>query len=59
MIFDDDHLAVRWSPANWVHDTKAGEALSSPERRVGAEQMEFSRLKAELARMKMERDKLK
>lgn len=45
--------------ANRVHDTKAGKALSSPERAVSAEQMEISRLKAELARVKMERDILK
>jgi len=42
--------------ANWVHDTKAGKALSSPERPVSAEQMEISRLRAELSRVKMERD---
>jgi len=45
--------------ANWVHDTKTGKGLSSPERPVSEEQMEISRLKTKLASMKMERDILK
>ena len=41
---------------NWIKAQQGGKRLSSPEHPVSAEQMESSRLRAELARVKMERD---
>ena len=41
---------------NWVKAQRQGELEGSGRRTVTAEQMEISRLRAELARVKMERD---
>ena len=41
---------------NWVKAQRQGELEGSGSRTVTAEQMEISRLRAELARVKMERD---
>jgi transposase len=41
---------------NWVKAQRAGELTGADSRAVSAEQMEISRLRAELARVKMERD---
>ncbi len=41
---------------NWIKAQRQGKLLGSPENPVSAEQMEISRLRAELARVKMERD---
>ncbi len=41
---------------NWVKAHRQGELKSAVGRTVTAEQMEISRLRAELARVKMERD---
>lgn len=45
--------------SNWVRLAEAGELQGAGERPVSAEQMELARLRAELARVKMERDILK
>jgi transposase-like protein len=45
--------------SNWVRLAEAGELMGAGERPVSAEQMELARLRAELARVKMERDILK
>jgi transposase-like protein len=45
--------------SNWVRLADKGELQSAGERPVSAEQMELARLRAELARVKMERDILK
>ena len=44
---------------NWVRAAEKGELQGAGERPVSAEQMELARLRAELARVKMERDILK
>jgi transposase len=44
---------------NWVKAQAAGELKAQAGKGVSAEQMEISRLRAELARVKMERDILK
>ena len=44
---------------NWVRLSEKGELQGAGERPVSAEQMELARLRAELARVKMERDLLK
>ena len=44
---------------NWVRLADKGELQGAGERPVSAEQMELARLRAELARVKMERDILK
>ena len=41
---------------NWVKADRLGKLRGAETRRVSAEQMEISRLRAELARVKMERD---
>jgi len=41
---------------NWGKAQRAGELTGADSRAVSAEQMEISRLRAELARVKMERD---
>lgn len=41
---------------NWIKAQRQGKPLDGPEKPVTAEQMEISRLRAELARVKMERD---
>jgi transposase len=41
---------------NWVKVHKAGKLSGADSKPVSAEQMEISRLRAELARVKMERD---
>lgn len=41
---------------NWVKVHKAGKLVGADTKPVSAEQMEISRLRAELARVKMERD---
>ena len=41
---------------NWVKAHKAGALVGADSKPVSAEQMEISRLRAELARVKMERD---
>ncbi len=41
---------------NWIKAQRQGKTLNGPEKPVSAEQMEISRLRAELARVKMERD---
>ncbi len=41
---------------NWIKAQRQGKRLGSPEKPVSAEGMEISRLRAELARVKMERD---
>ena len=45
--------------SNWVRLGDKGELQGAGERPVSAEQMELARLRAELARVKMERDILK
>ena len=45
--------------SNWVRLASKGELQGAGERPVSAEQMELARLRAELARVKMERDILK
>ena len=42
--------------SNWVRLTEKGELQGAGERPVSAEQIELARLRAELARVKMERD---
>ena len=44
---------------NWVKARAQGRLVGLPSKSVSAEQMELSRLRAELARVKMERDILK
>jgi transposase len=44
---------------NWVRAQAQGRLVGLPDKPVSAEQMELSRLRAELARVKMERDILK
>ena len=44
---------------NWVKAEAQGSLVDSTSKPVSAEQMEISRLRAELARVKMERDILK
>ena len=44
---------------NWVRRSDAGELKGAGDRPVSAEQMEMARLRAELVRVKMERDILK
>jgi len=44
------------SLANWVRMSERGHALGDPDKPVTPEQMELARLRAELARVKMERD---
>lgn len=44
---------------NWVRQSEKGQLQGADERSVSAEQMELARLRAELARVKMERDILK
>ncbi|MPM70605.1 IS3 family transposase ISPsy28 [bioreactor metagenome] len=41
---------------NWVKAQRAGKLSGADSKAVSAEQMEISRLRAELARVKMERD---
>lgn len=41
---------------NWVKSQRAGKLTGADSKPVSAEQMEISRLRAELARVKMERD---
>jgi transposase len=41
---------------NWVKAQRAGKLTGADSKAVSAEQMEISRLRAELARVKMERD---
>ena len=41
---------------NWVKAQRAGQLKGADSTLVSAEQMEISRLRAELARVKMERD---
>ena len=45
--------------SNWVRRAERGELKGTADRPVSAEQMELARLRAELARVKMERDILK
>jgi transposase-like protein len=45
--------------SNWARLAARGELQGVGERPVNAEQMELARLRAELARVKMERDMLK
>ena len=45
--------------SNWVRLAEKGELQGVGDRPVSAEQMELARLRAELARVKMERDILK
>jgi transposase len=45
--------------SNWVRLAAKGELQGAGDRPVSAEQMELARLRAELARVKMERDILK
>ena len=45
--------------SNWVRLAERGELQGAGDRPVSAEQMELARLRAELARVKMERDILK
>jgi transposase-like protein len=47
------------SLSNWVRLAERGELQGVGDRPVSAEQMEMARLRAELARVKMERDILK
>jgi transposase-like protein len=47
------------SLSNWVRLAEKGELQGAGDRPVSAEQMEMARLRAELARVKMERDILK
>ena len=44
---------------NWIRASEQGELHGAGDRPVSAEQMELARLRAELARVKMERDILK
>ena len=44
---------------NWIRASEKGELHGAGDRPVSAEQMELARLRAELARVKMERDILK
>ena len=44
---------------NWVRLSEKGQLKGAGDRPVNAEQMELARLRAELARVKMERDILK
>jgi transposase len=44
---------------NWIRASEQGELHGAGDRTVSAEQMELARLRAELARVKMERDILK
>ena len=44
---------------NWVRGSEKGALRGAGDRPVSAEQMELARLRAELARVKMERDILK
>ena len=44
---------------NWVRLSEKGELRGASDKPVSAEQMELARLRAELARVKMERDILK
>ncbi len=44
---------------NWIRTSEKGELHGAGNRPVSAEQMELARLRAELARVKMERDILK
>jgi transposase-like protein len=44
---------------NWVRRSDKGELTGAGDKPVSAEQMELARLRAELARVKMERDILK
>ena len=44
---------------NWVKEDRAGKLAGAGARPVSTEQMELARLRAELARVKMERDILK
>ena len=44
---------------NWVRLSEKGELRSAGDKPVSAEQMKLARLRAELARVKMERDILK
>jgi transposase len=41
---------------NWVQSERQGKRKSAKKKAVSAEQMEIGRLRAELARVKMERD---
>ena len=47
------------SLGNWLRAAERGELKGAGDRPVSAEQMELARLRAELARVKMERDILK
>jgi transposase-like protein len=47
------------SLGNWIRLAEKGELQGAGDRPVSAEQMELARLRAELARVKMERDILK
>ena len=44
---------------NWVRPSEKGEIRGAGDKPVSAQQMELARLRAELARVKMERDILK
>ena len=44
---------------NWVRLSEKGQLIATGDKAVSAEQMELARLRAELARVKMERDILK
>ena len=44
---------------NWVRPCEKGQPRGAGDKPVSAEQMELARLRAELARVKMERDILK
>ena len=44
---------------NWVRLSEKGQLKGADDKPVSAEQMELARLRAELARVKMERDILK
>ena len=44
---------------NWVRLSEKGQLMGAGDKPVSAEQMELARLRAELARVKMERDILK
>jgi transposase len=44
------------SRSNWVRSSESGQLGGAGERPVTPEQMELARLRAELARVKMERD---
>ena len=47
------------SLGNWIRAAQKGELKGAGDRPVSAEQMELARLRAELARVKMEREILK